>query len=41
MIEDMLIVIAVVLFVVIPVILDEVLDFIFRVRWSIIKRTDQ
>lgn len=41
MIEDTLIVIAVVLFVVIPVIIGEVLDFIFRVSWSIIKRTDQ
>ena len=41
MIEDTLIVIAVVLFVVIPVILGEVLDFIFRVSWSIINRTDQ
>lgn len=41
MIEDILIVIAVVLFVVIPIILDEVLDFIFRVSWSIIKRADQ
>ena len=41
MIEDILIVIAVVLFVVIPVIFGEVLDFIFRVSWSIIKRTDQ
>ena len=41
MIEDTLIVIAVILFVVIPVILGEVLDFIFRVSWSIIKRIDQ
>ena len=41
MIEDTLIVITVVLFVVIPIILCEVLDFIFRVSWSIIKRTDQ
>lgn len=41
MIEDTLIVIAVVLFVVIPIILGEVLDFTFRVSWSIIKRTDQ
>ena len=41
MIEDTLIVITIVLFVVTPVILGEVLDFIFRVSWSIIKRTDQ
>lgn len=41
MIEDTIIVIAVVLFVAIPIILGEVLDFIFRVSWSIIKRTDQ
>lgn len=41
MIEDTLIVMTVALFVVIPVILGEVLDFIFRVSWSIIKRTDQ
>lgn len=41
MIEDTLIVIAVVLFVVIPIILGEVQDFIFRVSLSIIKRTDQ
>lgn len=41
MIEDTLIVIAVVLFVAIPIILGEVLDLIFRVSWSIIKRTDQ
>ena len=41
MIEDIIIVIAVVLFVVIPIILGEVLDLIFRVSWSIIKRTDQ
>lgn len=41
MIEDTLIIMTVVLFVVIPVILGEVLDFIFRVSWSIINRTDQ
>ena len=41
MIEDIIIVIAIVMFVVIPIILGEVLDFIFRVSWSIIKRTDQ
>lgn len=41
MIEDTIIVLAVVLFVVIPIILGEVLDLIFRVSWSIIKRTDQ
>lgn len=41
MIEDTIIVIAIVMFVVIPIILGEVLDFIFRVSWSIIKRTDQ
>lgn len=41
MIEDIIIVIAIVIFVVIPIILGEVLDFIFRVSWSIIKRTDQ
>ena len=41
MIEDTLIVIAVVLFIVIPIILGEVLDFIFRVSWSIINRSDQ
>ena len=41
MIEDIIIVIAVLLFVVIPIILGEVLDFIFRVSWSIIKRADQ
>ena len=41
MIEDTIIVIAIVMFVVIPIILGEVLDFIFRVSWSIIKRDDQ
>ena len=41
MIEDTIIVIAIVMFVVIPIILGEVLDFIFRVSWSIIKRADQ
>lgn len=41
MIEDTFIVIAVLLFVVIPIILGEVLDFIFIVSWSIIKIADQ